>query len=172
MRSLHLPSVYTTTGNRKKFVVADLKNAQLQLNKQNVPLEDRYALISADMFQQLTDDMSQTVYRDFSAAYDAKNGILGKLFGFNIMLRSTVLIYSNDTTPVVRDSGATAATDNDTVLCWHAHALEHALGNITFFEKAGDPTYYGDLYSISLFMGGRKRRSDEKGIIAIVQDEA
>ncbi len=161
-----------TTGNRKKFTVQDLKNAQLQLNKQNIPLEDRYALISADMFQQLTDDMTQTVYRDFSAAFDAKNGVLGKLFGFHIMLRSSVLIYSNDSTPVTRAVGATANTDNDTVLCWHRHAVERALGDITFYEKIGDPLYYGDVYSISLHMGGRKRRSDEKGIIAIIQDEA
>lgn len=72
-----------TTGNRAKFTVNDLKGAQLQLNKQNVPMEGRYALISADMFQQLTDDMSATQYRDFSAAYDVKDGILGRLFGFN-----------------------------------------------------------------------------------------
>ena len=90
-----------TTGNRAKFVVSDLKNAQLQLNKQNVPMEGRYALISADMFQQLTDDMSATQYRDFSAAYDVKDGVLGRLFGFNIMMRSGVVTYTNDTAPVV-----------------------------------------------------------------------
>jgi len=163
----------STTGNRKKFTVDDLKSAQLQLNKQNIPMEGRYALISADMFQQLTDDMSATQYRDFSAAYDVKDGVLGRLFGFNIMMRSGVVTYTNDTAPVVNAYGATPnATDNDGVLCWQIGAVERALGQIKFFERAGDPTYYGDIYSVSVRMGGRIRRSDAKGIVAIVQDAA
>jgi Phage capsid protein len=162
-----------TTGNRKKFVVNDLKLAQLQLNKQNVPMEGRYALISADMFQQLTDDMSITQYRDFSAAYDVKDGILGRLFGFNIMMRSGVVTYSNAPAPVVNPYGATPnVTDNDGVLCWQTSAVERAIGEIKFFERLGDPTYYGDVYSLSVRMGGRIRRQDAAGLAAIVQDAA
>ncbi|MES2701859.1 MAG: phage capsid protein [Bacteroidota bacterium] len=158
------------TGNRKKLTVNDLKNAQLQLNKQNVPMEGRYALLSADMFQQLTDDMSATQYRDFSAAYDAKDGVLGKLFGFNIMMRGSVVTYNNDASPIINPYGATAdAADNDGVLCWQIGAVERALGQIAFFERIGDPTYYGDVYSVSVRMGSRIRRSDAKGIVAIVQ---
>jgi len=162
-----------TTGNRAKFTVNDLKNAQLQLNKQNVPMEGRYALISADMFQQLTDDMSATQYRDFSAAYDVKDGILGRLFGFHIMMRSGVVTYTNDTAPVVNAYGATPnAADNDGVLCWQIGAVERAVGQIKFFERIGDPTFYGDVYSVSVRMGGRIRRQDALGIVAIVQAAA
>lgn len=162
-----------TTGNRKRFTVNDLKYAQLQLNKQNIPMEGRYALISADMFQQLTDDMSATQYRDFSAAYDVKDGVLGRLFGFNIMMRGSVVTYTDDTDPVVNAYGAVAnADDNDGVLCWQMNAVERALGQVTFFERIGDPTYYGDVYSVSVRMGARMRRSDAKGIIAIVQAAA
>jgi len=162
-----------TTGNRKKLTVNDLKHAQLQLNRQNVPMEARYALLSADMFQQLTDDMTATQYRDFSAAYDVKDGILGRLFGFNIMLRGAVVTYDNDTLPVVNPYGAAAdVADNDGVLCWQMSAIERAIGDISFFERIGDPTYYGDVYSVGVRMGGRRRRSDAKGIVAIVQDAA
>jgi len=161
------------TGNRKKFTVNDLKNAQLKLNKQNIPMEGRYALISADMFQQLTDDMSATQYRDFSAAYDVKDGVLGRLFGFNIMMRGGVVTYTNDTTPEVNAYGAAAnTTDNDGVLCWQMNAVERALGQISFFERIGDPTFYGDIYSVGVRMGARKRRNDAKGIVAIVQAAA
>ena len=162
-----------TTGNRKKFGVADLKNAQLQLNKQNVPMEERYALIGADMFQQITDELTATAYRDFSMTYDVKNGVIGKLFGFNIMVRGGVVTYTNATAPVVNAYGAAANTDdNDAVLCWQTGALERAVGTINFFEKIGDPTYYGDVYSAGVRIGGRKRRSDAKGVVAIVQDAA
>lgn len=159
-----------TVGNRKKFIVQDLKNAQNQMNKQNIPMEERYALMSSDMLQEITDDMSATQYRDFSAAFDVKNGILGRLFGFNIMMRSAVVTYTNDLLPVVNAIGAPVAdTDNDGVLCWQIGAVERAVGQINFFEKIGDPTYYGDVYSVSVRMGGRRRRADCKGIIAIVQ---
>jgi hypothetical protein len=162
-----------TLGNRKKLTVNDLKHAQLQLNKQNIPMEGRYALLSADMFQQLTDDMTATQYRDFSAAYDVQNGIVGRLFGFNIMMRGTVVTYNNSALPEVRPEDAEAeATDNDAVLCWHVTAVERALGQIKFFERVGDPTFYGDVYSACVRMGGRKRRSDAKGIVAIVQQAA
>jgi hypothetical protein len=162
-----------TTGNRASFTVNDLKNAQLQLNKQNVPMEGRYALMSADMFQQLTDNLSATLYRDFSATYEAKDGVLGKLFGFNIMMRGGVVTYNNATAPVVNAYGASPnATDNDGVLCWQVGAVERALGQIKFFERIGDPTYYGDVYSVSVRMGGRLRRADAKGIVAIVQAAA
>jgi len=132
-----IPSyVAGTTGNRKKFGTQDLKNAQLILNRQNVPLEGRYALISADMFQQLTDDMSLTQYRDFSANYDVKDGVLGRLFGFNIMMRSSVVTYTNDSTPVVNPYGTAAAvTDNDAALCWQMSSVERALGEVRFFER-------------------------------------
>lgn len=165
--SAHLPSA---TGNRKKLLTTDLKNAQLQMNKQNVPLEDRYALLSADMLQQLTDGMDLTAYRDYSNAYDAKNGILGMLYGFKIMMRSTVLRYDNSGTPALLELEDDAATtDNDAVLCWQVNAVERAVGQISFFEQLGHPQFYGDVYSLSVRMGGRKRRNDEKGIIAIVQ---
>jgi len=136
-------------------------------------MEGRYALISADMFQQLTDDMSATQYRDFSAAYDVKDGILGRLFGFHIMMRSGVVTYTNDTAPVVNAYGATPnAADNDGVLCWQIGAVERAVGQIKFFERIGDPTFYGDVYSVSVRMGGRIRRQDALGIVAIVQAAA
>lgn len=158
------------TGNRKKLTAKDLKAAQLALNKQNVPMDGRYALLSADMFQQLTDDLSVNDYRDFSAAYNIKDGVLGRLFGFSIMMRSSVVSFTNDTVPTINAVGATAAAaDNDAVLCWQADALERAVGEIKFFERLDDPTYYGNVYSVSLRMGGRKRRTDQKGVIAIIQ---
>jgi hypothetical protein len=66
-------------------------------------------------------------------------------------------------------AAAAGDTDNDGVICWQINAVERALGQITFFERIGDPTYYGDIYSVGVRMGARKRRSDAKGIIAIVQ---
>lgn len=162
-----------TTGNRKKFTVADLKKAMNLLNKQNIPMEGRVALMSADMYNQFTDELTATQYRDFSAAYDEKSGILGRLFSFDIYMRSATCSYTNAATPVVQPYGtAAAADDNDTVLCWQQNTVERAVGSILFRERLNDPTYFGDVYSTEMRMGGRQRRTDGKGIIAIVQDAA
>ncbi|MBN1340739.1 MAG: hypothetical protein JXA03_15525 [Bacteroidales bacterium] len=158
------------TGNRKKLIPADIKAVQLAMNKQNVPKENRFAILSSDLLNQLTDSLTATQYRDFSAVYDMSKGIVGQLYGFKIMERSTVLSYTNDSTPVKKAVGAAgAAADNDAGLFWHQQAVERALGDILMFENRGDATYYGDIYSALLRMGGRIRRSDEKGIYALVQ---
>jgi hypothetical protein len=161
------------TGNRKKFLPADLKKARKVMNKMGVPKTERYALFSSDMEDQFTDGLTATEYRDFSRVMDEKSGIVGELYGFKIMSRDSVLTYTNASTPVVKDPGAAgAATDNDCVLCWQKQSVERALGEVKLFEAVGDPTYYGDIYSVLLRMGGRIRRNDAKGIVAIIQDSA
>ncbi|MGH2645757.1 MAG: hypothetical protein ACRDE2_17530, partial [Chitinophagaceae bacterium] len=155
-------------GNRKLMTLYDLQAAMTFLNKQNIPLENRFALFSANMYDQFIAALTATQYRDFSQAYNPQMGILGRLFGFNIMMRSSVLIYDN--TYAAKPYGATAAaTDNDTVLCWQQNSVERALGEVLFFERTDDPTYYGDIYSFLLRMGGRIRRNDNGGVVVIAQ---
>ncbi len=156
------------TGNRGKLTLADLKQAQLQMNRANIPIDHRYALLSADMLMQLSDAMDVTQYRDFSAAYNAQEGIIGRLYGFNIMSRSSVVSFAGETN-IKAQGTAAAATDCDAVLCWHKDAVERALGEVKFYECNDDPTYYGNVYSMSVRMGGRRRRADNKGVLAIVQ---
>lgn len=166
----HMPDA---TGNRKKFDPSDLKKAGAKMDKDGVSMENRFCLMSSDMYDQFTDGLTESQYRDFSRAYDEKTGVVGKLYGFTIRKRSSVLTYTNATPPVVKAYGAAgAATDNDAVLCWQKDALERALGTIVAYENIGDPTYYGDIYSFLVRMGGRKRRSDQKGVLAIIQDSA
>ena len=158
------------TGNRLALALADLKKAQKLMNRQNVPSEGRYAMIDAEMYDQITNEMTANQQRDFLAAYDEKSGVMGKLFGFNILMRSETLRYTNDATPAPKlFSTAGAATDNAAAICWQRTMVERALGEVKFFENEGDPTYYGDIYSSLVRLGGRKRRADGKGVIAIVQ---
>ncbi|MEP7169101.1 MAG: phage capsid protein [Bacteroidota bacterium] len=158
------------TGTRKKFLLADLKAARLVLNKQNVPKEDRFLLIDSDMYDQLMDELTISQYREASKDLDLPKGVIGKIFGFNLMERTTVLTANNAGTPVIQLLGAaTAATDNGVAFAWQKNTVERALGMIDFFENLGDPTYYGDIYSALVRMGGRKRRNDQKGVVAIIQ---
>lgn len=160
----HLPSA---TGNRKLFVKEDLKKARTLMNKNNIPREGRYALIDSDMMDQLQED-PDLKKRDTAMELDLKNGVIARLYGFNLIDRSSVGVFSNAATPVVKDPGATAAaTDNGAVLCWQQGCVERALGTVKFFESLDEPTMYGDVYSALVRHGGRLRRPE--GVVAIVQ---
>ncbi len=163
----HMPSA---TGTRKGFITGDLKRAMKVFNKQDIPQEGRYAMVDADMYDQIIDSLTEKQEKDFSRAYDEKNGILGKLHTFNIIMRSTVAAYDNATTPAVKAYGASGATtDNAVCLCWHEDAVERAIGEIKAFDETDSPIYYGDIVSFLARAGGRIRRADEKGVLAIVQ---
>ncbi len=160
-----------TTGNRKKFQLANLEEAMAVMDDWNIPSGDRYALMSSRMHQQFVSQLSTSDYKDFSKVYDPVKGIVGELFGFKIIKRSSVLRASSakafrDPDP---DVTTAAVTDVDVVMCWHMDAVERALGTTTLFEKLGDPLYYGDIYSLLLRCGGRKVREDGKGVISINQ---
>lgn len=160
----------SATGNRKKFTKEDLKAAQTALNKQNVPKQGRVALVPSDLMNYLQDD-PDLKSRDFGKELDLVKGTVGFLYGFEIMERSATNVYTNAATPVPKDPGAAgAATDNQSVLCWHPMAVERALGLVDTFERLRDPQYYGDIYSFLMMYGGRIRRNDAKGIVSIVED--
>ncbi|MGA0556537.1 hypothetical protein ACO2Q8_07800 [Larkinella sp. VNQ87] len=160
------------TGNRKGLTKEDLKKARLAMNKQNIPQEGRVALIPSDMMDFLLSD-ADLLKRDKSLELDVKGGVIAKLYGFELMERSATLVYTNAATPVVKDPGqATAATDNQAAILWHPSIVERALGTVDMFERLGDPTYYGDIYSFLVMAGGRIRRGDGKGIFAIIEDAA
>jgi len=156
------------TLTRKAFTGADLKKAGFIMDTQNAPKADRYAMLDANMMDQLTSSLTDTLYRDFSSYYDAKNGVIGRLYGFDLLTRSSVLNYATDDT--VKALGAAgAATDNFAALCWQKNSVARAMGEVKMFQNINDPLYYGDIYSALLRMGGRIRRENAEGIIAIVQ---
>jgi hypothetical protein len=157
------------TGNRKAFIHDDLRKAQLLFDTQNVSDDDRFALIEANMYDDLVQSLSNTQYRDFSSALDASKGIVGKLYGFQIMKRSSVAI-SAVTTDAINPLGATVqTTDNVVSLCWQKDSVTRAIGETKFFENPDRAEYYGDIYSALVRMGGRRRRADDAGVCAIIQ---
>jgi hypothetical protein len=141
------------------------------MNKLKIPKEDRYALFPTDLLAELKSD-DKLIVRDGvnGGELELKNGIIMKLYGFNIMERSDTTIYTEASPPVPKAPGAVAAvTDNQAVICWQKNAVAKVLGSTRFFELLGDPTYQGDVYSAAVRLGGRKRRTNGEGVVAIVQ---
>lgn len=163
----HTPSA---TGNRKAFTVADVSAARKAINKANAPKEERYALLDSEMYDQLLNSMTEQQQQAFHAQADVANGTIGKLHGFNFYERSQGAVYTNAATPAPKSLSAEgAATDNAAAIFWQKNSVERALGEVKAFEKNNDPTYYGDILSFLLRAGGRIRRKDQKGVVAVVQ---
>ncbi|MGB4134245.1 MAG: hypothetical protein BWY89_00040 [Bacteroidetes bacterium ADurb.BinA012] len=157
-------------GNRKAITLADVKGVKKLFDKQSIPSGERYLMLDADMYEQLTNEMDANAQRDFLRVYDEKTGVFGMLYGFKVLMRAQVMRYTNAGTPVPKSwDTAGAATDNAAALAWHKNSVERALGTVNFYEDLGNPTYYGDIYSSLVRLGGRIRRNDNKGIVAIVQ---
>lgn len=157
----------SATGLRKKITPADVAALQLRMNADNVPQTDRYLLLDANMYQQLLDGMTQTQAIGFFQAPDVKRGVMGMLYGFEVMVRSTVYRFAADGTLKAIDAEG-AATDLAGGLAWQRDSLRRALGEVIMFDQVNNPEYYGDVYSFLVRVGGAIRRYDKKGVYAIV----
>lgn len=156
------------TGNRLAFHHKDLQKLMIRMNTDNVPKGDRYILIDDNMYEAFYDSLSETNAKDFSRYADAENGVIGKLHGFNIGTRSSVLASAaNDSIKALGASLGT--TDNLCSLAWQKNAVAHAIGDTKLFQDKDSATYYGDVHSALVMAGGRVRRSDAKGIYVIAQ---
>ncbi|MBQ4434250.1 MAG: hypothetical protein II894_08860 [Bacteroidales bacterium] len=152
---------------RNSFSYKDLESAQYLMNHQNVPKQGRYALLESKMYQQLLDSLSANQMAAFQAAADLKNGICGRLFGFDILERSNVLTFTGTNTPVVPGTEITNAM-NPAALCWQKDCVSIAKGDIMPYQDLGNPLYFGDIFSAEVKMGGRARRSGYEGVVAII----
>lgn len=163
-----LNNVSGQVGTRKVMIAADLKSIQKRMNLDNVPKQNRYVLLESNMLDELTESLNVTQNRDFSEAYDAKAGIVGELYGFKVMERSNVAIASS--ADVIAALGAAVgATDNVVSIAWQRDSVAKAVGERKFFENKDDALYYGDVYSALLRAGGRRRRIDNAGVVALVK---
>lgn len=156
------------TGNRKGFDQKDLKNLMTKMNTNKVPKQDRYVLIDDNMYDFFYDTLGATNAKDFSRYADAANGIVGKLHGFNIMTRSSVLACDN--ADAVKPLGsALGATDNLASLAWQKNTVTFAIGDTKLFQDLSNPLYMGDIHSALVMAGGRVRRGDGQGVYIIEQ---
>ena len=69
------------TGNRKLGTKADLLSAKIIMDKDNVPLDGRTALITPNSLGQLLTDKDLAV--NFAQYADIANGIVGRVYGFD-----------------------------------------------------------------------------------------
>lgn len=165
-RACHTSS--TATGTRKAITKADVLTLATKFNEQNVPMNGRVLLLDATMYADLLDALTGTELSAFLASANAQNGTVGRLFGFDVMMRSQVLKCKANK-DLLKYTDTAIAAECAVGLAWQKTCVSRALGELKMFENTDDPTWYGDIYSFLLRMGGSPRRYDKLGIIPLVE---
>lgn len=158
----------TATGKRKCITKEDLLKIMTRMDADNVPEEGRYLLLDAYMYSDLLADLSESDKWMFQNSANMQKGVLGNLYGLNIMKRSKVLRVKNDKTLLSWSEDAVAG-ELAAGLAWHEKSVSRALGEIKIYDSINNPLYYGDIYSFLLRTGGSVRRYDNKGIYLLAE---
>lgn len=153
----------TATGKRLSICKADVLKLMTAFDADNVPTQGRYLLLDAHMYADLLADLSESDKWMFQNSANVQKGVLGNLYGFDIMKRSRVLRL--DDSKKILDWDATAvAGEMAAALAWHDKSVSRAIGEVKMFDSTDNPLYYGDIYSFLMRTGGAARRYDGKGL--------
>ncbi|WP_299282155.1 P22 phage major capsid protein family protein [uncultured Porphyromonas sp.] len=128
------------------FSRQDVLKAQTKLNEQDIPQEGRYLLLDAKCYEELLSDLTEVQANAFLATANASTGVVGKLYGFEVMLRSSLI------------NGVSA-------FAWHKDYVCRAQGDHEMFEQENDPHYYGDVLSFLVRAGGMYMKTSAIGTI-------
>lgn len=156
------------TGKRKALTTGDVLTLMTKFDSDNIPQEERYLLLDAVMYAELLESMTKTDEIGFLQKADAAKGVVGELYSFKVMKRSTVLRYAVSAGEATGLASTETATDCAAGLAWHVTSVRRAIGEVTMFTSEDNPLYYGDIYSFLVRCGGCISRSDKKGVCAIV----
>lgn len=156
----------SATGNRKSVTKADIRALRTQFDKWDIPQTGRCLMLDADMYGQLLGDLTESQANAFLACADAKTGVVGKLYGFDVYLRSSVLVT---TAAGAKKTGSAAATDCAAGIAWSSDCVSIALGTTEINENSDDAIAFGDVLSATVRAGGSYTRNDKKGVIVLYQ---
>lgn len=165
------------TGNRKRIAYADLVSMNGIMNRMNAPVGKWYGLLTAAMIDDifLLDKLNEA---DKAQLAIIRTGEIGNIFGVNFAMRSNNTLghagvsYSNDATPVKQALGAVIpATANAAGLVWHERLVRHAEGHAKTYIDRDKPEYLGTVVNSKVRFGATFNRTDEVGIIAIIESQ-
>ena len=160
------------TGNRNAVKINDLATLAAKFDGDDIAQENRYLLMPAVMYHNmLVENAAYFLNSQYMNQGLLPAGVVTKIWGFNIIVRSNVTVYADDATPTVKAVGAAAATtDCFGAIAWHESAVCNALGDIKAFADEGSAAYQGDILSALAMHGSHILRTDGKGIGTIVQN--
>lgn len=158
------------TGNRRSITKKNVQAVQLEMNKNNIPLKGRCALISAEELDDLL-NIPEVANSQFNNDKPLVEGTIGRWMGFDWYVRSETLRFKADGTllPFGTDEADFADTDCAGALFWHEKKVRKAQGDTKVFLNIGDAELYGDKLSALQRFGAKQARKDGKGVVVLVE---
>lgn len=161
----------SATGDRKALTLADIRAAKLKLDAQNIPQGGRYAVITPAMLDDLL-AINEVLSSDFNNGRPMVDGTIGTLFGFSFYVRSSVNVFNNAATPVIKAPGSAGeATDNEAAIFWHMDCVRHSEGNMKLYMDEDRADSYGTIVS-SMVRAGGVAPVPTRGIVNVIQAAA
>lgn len=158
------------TGKRLRLTIEDLARAAAIMDLNKVPKQGRFAVIPTPMFYGLFSDKELVNQRALIGEDMIKMGVVGQLFGFNLITRGEVVRYTNAAANNLRTIGAAdAATDCAGAVCFSRFMVTQALGEIKVYHNEGEARSYGDIMSAEVNHGASVMRSANVGRVSIAQ---
>tara|TARA_R110002033_G_scaffold1964_1_gene14468 strand:+ start:103 stop:1218 length:1116 start_codon:yes stop_codon:yes gene_type:complete len=168
------PAIAGTTGTRKAYQIADLQRMRNFMTYAKAWSEgNMFALLTPEAAVQMfpADSVITATYMAATSEAERRLGIIYKVQGWNIMIRSSAYHLGADKS--IKAFGAVAAaTDCEGSFFWNKNMLEKALGKTEAFSNEKDPQWYGDIYSFLTRIGGRARRKNFEGVAILMQENA
>lgn len=162
----------TQTGTRNKFGKDDLIAIRQLFFKDDIITTNVdpmcVAVLTAEQYSDLSGLPNVAEAQKYGRAI-FPSGVVDRILGFDIYIRSTVLVYNNSDA-LVAPGTAAVATDQDAAIFFHPDYVRRAVGAIVPFVRLKDPTMYGDVFSMLLRFGAAPVRNDNKGIVVMMED--
>jgi hypothetical protein len=156
------------TGTRKVFTKEDIRRATRIMNAQEIPQSGRYCILDAQQYDDLLAD-PLLLSREYMDTPNLATGSIGKIFGVELYVRSSVGRMATGNTLAKDPKAANAATDNAFGLVWHESMVSRALGEVKVFADEDKPEFYGSIFSALARAGGSSYYRTQRGIIALVE---
>lgn len=160
------------TGTRNKFGKDDLVKIRQFFFKDDIITTNVdpacVAVLTAEQYSDLSGLPNVAEAQKYGNA-TFPSGVVDRILGFDIYIRSSVLVYDNSDALKAPGSAA-AATDQDAAIFYHPDYVRRAVGAIQPFVRLKDPTMYGDIFSMLLRFGAAPVRNDNKGVVVMMED--
>ena len=166
-------NVVGLTGNRLAVTKDDILNVYakfMRMNALNVPGE-MFGLLTPDAYADLLKIADFIDYQKTGNADMLAKGVIGKICGMNIMMRSKnghIGAWFTAANAVVKAVN-TAATDRPVNLFWHSGMVCSAEAHPLTYVNENDATYLGTVINSSVRFGAEKCRADQAGVIALAE---
>jgi hypothetical protein len=161
-------------GTRNRITLDDILSARNILNKQNIPMQGRVMFLPSDMEKDML-SIEQFISVDYKSGQPIENGMIGTILGMPVFVHATGIVYDNAATPApilpkADDSKvpyAGAVDDNQAAYIWHRDYVVRAVSPSS--KVAIIDSHCGTEFSTTTIAGGSKYCTDERGIVAIIE---